>query len=371
MLRRGVLTRMEQEEKGVERPVAPAGEGCLVTAVRLPVRIVVFVLVLPVRMVWDGCVAAVRWLDRAVFRPLGRALWWVGRAVFVWPLVGLWRYGLVPLGKALARLGTLVVVVPAGWLYRYVLVPLGHALVWLYGRVLTPFGHGVMGVLRGIAAVSAAIGLGVFAALARFARYVVVVPCAWLYRWVLTPVGQAVARCVKGLARLAGVLLTGTGTGLYWITRILFVLPLFAVWRRVLVPVGRVLAVVAREAGTALGHAWRVAGHVSLAVGRFLRTLFRWVVVEPVRWVYARVLTPVGHVVRDVALRPAAAAAGAVGRAVRQSLASARVTLRQVRADLRRVLVGERRPAPVEDRREPIGGGTRTLGSSTTALTKD
>ncbi|MBO0518240.1 hypothetical protein J0695_42015, partial [Streptomyces beijiangensis] len=79
--------------------------------------------------------------------------------------------------------------------------------------------------------------------------------------------------------------------------------------------------------------------YVSLAVGRFLRELFRRVVVEPVRWVYARVLTPVGHVVRDVVLRPAATAARAVGRAVRQSLASARLTLRQARADLRRVLV--------------------------------
>lgn len=310
-------------------------------AVRLPVRIFVFLVVLPVRMVWDAGVVAVRWLDRAVFRPLGRALWWVGRTVFVWPLVGLWRYVLVPLGKALAWLGNLVVVVPAGWLYRYVLVPLGHALVWLYGRVLTPFGHGVTVVLRGIAAVSAAIGLGVFAALAWLTRYLVLVPGAWLYRWVLTPVGHAVAWCAKGLVWLVGVLVTGIGTGLYWITRILFVLPSLAVWRWVLAPAGRVLAVVAREIGDALGHAWRVAGYVSLAVGRFLGALVRWTVVEPARWMYARVLTPVGHMVRDAVLRPAAEAGRAVGRAVRQSLDSARATLRQARADLRRMLVGE------------------------------
>lgn len=121
-----------------------AGEGCLVVAIRLPVRVVVFLVVLPVRLVWDACAAAARWLDRAVFRPLGRALLWTGRAVFVWPLVGLWRHVLVPLGGVLARLGNLVVVVPAGWLYRYVLVPVGQALVWLYARVLTPLGHGVM-----------------------------------------------------------------------------------------------------------------------------------------------------------------------------------------------------------------------------------
>ncbi|MET8216292.1 hypothetical protein [Streptomyces hirsutus] len=353
------------------QPEAAVGEGCLVVAVRLPVRVVVFLVVLPVRLVWDACAAAARWLDRAVLRPLGRALLWAGRAVFVWPLVGLWRHVLVPLGGVLARLGNLVVVVPAGWLYRHVLVPGGRALVWLYARVLTPLGHGVMWGVRGIVAVLAATGLGVFAVLARLTRYLVVVPCVWLYTWVLTPVGHAVAWCAKGLVRLVGMLVTGIGTGLYWITRILFVLPLLAVWRWVLVPVGRVLAVVAREIWDALGHAWRVAGYVSLAVGRFLMTLFRWAVVEPVRWVYTRVLVPVGHVVRDVVLRPAAAAAGAAGRAVRQSLASARLTLRQARADIRRVLVGERRPARDENRREPIAGDTRTLGSSTTALTKD
>ncbi|MFD0214557.1 hypothetical protein ACFVH9_37125 [Streptomyces hirsutus] len=353
------------------QPEAAAGEGCLVVAVRLPVRVVVFLVVLPVRLVWDACAAAARWLDRAVFRPLGRALLWAGHAVFVWPLVGLWRHVLVPLGGVLARLGNLVVVVPAGWLYRHVLVPVGRALVWLYARVLTPLGHGVMWGVRGIVAVLAATGLGVFAVLARLTRYLVVVPCVWLYTWVLTPVGHAVAWCAKGLVRLVGMLVTGIGTGLYWITRILFVLPLLAVWRWVLVPVGRVLAVVAREIWDALGHAWRVTGYVSLAVGRFLMTLFRWAVVEPARWVYTRVLVPVGHVVRGVVLRPAAAAAGAAGRAVRQSLASARLTLRQARADIRRVLVGERRPARDENRREPIAGDTRTLGSSTTALTKD
>ncbi|GAB2834667.1 hypothetical protein GCM10027073_73890 [Streptomyces chlorus] len=343
---------MDLKKLDAERPAPPvhrhppqqpaaAGEGCLVVAIRLPVRVVVFLVVLPVRLVWDACAGAARWLGRAVFRPLGRALLWAGRAVFVWPLVGLWRYVLVPLGRALAWLGNLVVVVPAGWLYRYVLVPVGRALVWLYARVLTPLGHGVMWVLRGIGSVSAVIGLGVFAALSWLTRYLVVVPGVWLYTWVLTPVGHAVARCAKGLAWLVVMLVTGIGTGLYWITRILFVLPLLAVWRWVLVPVGRVLAVVAREIWNALGHAWRVAGYVSLAVGRFLRALFRWVVVEPVRWVYTRVLTPVGHVVRDMVLRPAATAARAVGRAVRQSLASARLTLRQARADLRRMLVGE------------------------------
>ncbi|MBK3642392.1 hypothetical protein JHN46_17225, partial [Streptomyces sp. MBT33] len=107
------------------------------------------------------------------------------------------------------------------------------------------------------------------------------------------------------------------------------------------------------------------------AVGRALATLFRLVFVEPVRWVYRTVLTPVGHAVRDAVLRPAAAVARSVGRATREALASARESVRQARADFRRMLFGE--PARPEriDRREPTGHETRTLGRSTTALTKD
>ncbi|MEU9349866.1 hypothetical protein AB0D65_02330 [Streptomyces griseoloalbus] len=371
----------------LEKSPAPAGEGCLVVAIRLPVRIVVLVLVVPVRMAWDASVVAGRLLNDTVLRPLGRALLWVGRAVFVWPFVGLWRYVLVPLGKGLAWLGNVLVVLPALAFHRFVLIPLGHALAWVYARVLTPVGQ-----------VLAAFVTGVGAGLAWLGRYLVVVPSVWVYRWVLTPVGHAIAWCGKGVlwcgkgfVWLVTMIVTGIGMALYWITRILLVLPALAVWHWVLVPVGRVLAVVAREAGTALGHAWRVAGHLSLAVGRFLGSVFRWVFVEPVRWVYRSVLTPVGHVVRDLVLRPVAEAARAVGRAGRQTLAAARASARQARADFRRMLLGppagEAVPAPVPapsaepvaeprkpqlaHRREPTGPETRTLGSSTTALTKD
>jgi hypothetical protein len=102
-----------------------------------------------------------------------------------------------------------------------------------------------------------------------------------------------------------------------------------------------------------------------------LGTLFRWIFVEPVRWVYRTVLTPVGHVVRDTVLRPAAEGARVVGRAVREALAGARDTVRQARADFRRMLFGEPRQPAAVDRREPQAPATRTLGSSTTALTKD
>jgi hypothetical protein len=202
-------------------------------------------------------------------------------------------------------------------------------------------------------------------------RYLLVVPAVWLYTWVLTPVGRAVAFLAGWFARIVGTVFTGIGVALYRTARVLLVLPALAVWRWVLVPVGRALAVVAREIGEALGHAWRIAGYVSLAVGRFLARLFRWTFVEPARWVYRTVLTPVGHAVRDLVLKPAAEAAHAVRRTARQALEAARDTARQARADFRRMLFGTpAEPRPVA-RREPAAGETRTLGSSTTALMKD
>ncbi|EST24606.1 hypothetical protein [Streptomyces roseochromogenus] len=309
-------------------------EGCLTVAIRVPLRIVVLVLVVPVRMVWDALVVTGRLVRDGVLRPLGRALLWVGKALFVWPFVGLWRYVLVPVGKGVAWLGTVLVVVPAVWCHRYVLTPVGCAVAWL-------------------------------------ARYLLVVPARWLYDRFLAPVGRAVAWCVRGLGRPLGMIATGIGAALYWTLRVLLVLPALALWRWVLAPVGRVLVVVAREVGDALGHAWRIAGRISRAVGRALGALFRWIFVEPLRWVFRTVLTPVGHLVRDTVLRPVAEGARVLGRAVREALTSARDMVRQARADVRRMLVGEPGQPAAVDRREPQGPAARTLGSSTTALTKD
>jgi hypothetical protein len=349
-------------------PRRPEPEGCLVVALRIPIRIVVLVLVVPVRMVWDALVVVGRFLYGTVLRPVGRALSWLGRAVFVRPFVALWRYVVVPVGKALGWLGHVLLVVPLRLLYMYVLAPVGHGLAWLargvgaglewlYARVLAPIGRGIAWLLKGV-------GLLFAAAVAWLVRYLVVVPARWVYDWVLVPVGRAVAWFVGAVA-------TGIGVVLYWTARVLFVLPALALWRWVLAPVGRALAVVVREIGEALGHAWRIAGRISLAVGRALATLFRWVFVEPLRWVYRTVLTPVGHVVRDYVLRPAAEAVRGVGQVVRQALATARDTVRQARADFRRMLFGEPRQPVAVDRGEPSGRETRTLGSSTTALTKD
>ncbi|MFF9796587.1 hypothetical protein ACF1G3_04110 [Streptomyces rochei] len=388
------------------------GEGCLVVAVRLPVRIVALVLVLPVRMAWDALVVAGRFLRDTVLRPVGRALAWLGRALFVWPLVGLWRYVVVPVAKGVGWLGKVLLVVPAVWVYRWVLTPVGRALawccagvgavlaalgrglyaglawlgkvllvvpaVWVYRWVLTPVGRALAWCCAGVGAVLTALGRGLYAGLAWLGNVLLVVPAVWVYRWVLTPIGHLLAWCGRGLARCGrgvlwclGKVVTGIGAVLYWTLRILLVLPALAVWRWVLAPVGRALAVVGRELLDALGHAWRIAGHLSRAVGRALAALFRWTVAEPARWVYRSVLTPVGHAVRDTVLRPLAEAARAAGRAGRQALRSARLSVRQARADLRRTLFGEPERPPSVDRREPSGAKARTLGSSTTALTKD
>jgi hypothetical protein len=368
----------------LQKPPEPRhqSEGCLVVAVRLPVRIVVLVLVVPVRMVWDALVVAGRLLRDTVLRPLGRALRWTGRALFVWPFVALWRYLAVPAGRALARLGRVLVVVPAVWCHRYVLTPVGHALAglargagaglaWVYARVLVPVGRALAWVPKGVGVVLAALGLGVYTALAWLVRYLVVVPARWLHTWVLAPVGRAVAWCARGLARLLGLLVTGIGLALYWTARVLVVLPALALRRWVLTPVGRFLALVAREVGDALGHAWRIAGRISRAVGRALGTLFRWILVEPVRWAYRTVLTPLGHAVRAAVLRPVAAGVRAVGRVAREALATARDTVRQARAEFRRMLFGTPGQPVEAGRREPVARDTRTLGRSTTALTKD
>lgn len=364
-------------------------------AIRLPVRIVALVVVVPLRLVWDALVVAGRFLLDTALRPVGRALAWLGRTLvllplgalwtyvlapvgrglaaaglflgkclFVWPWVGLWRYVVVPVGLGLGRLLHLLLVVPAGWLYRYVLTPIGHAIAWA---------------ARGVGAGGKALGRGVRWLL----RMLFVVPAAALYRYVLTPVGHAVAWVARGI----GAGLMWLGAGIVWLLRgigfvvgtllrWIFVVPAVAVWRWVLAPIGRGIAVVAREIGDALGHAWRVAGHVSRAVWRFFGQLLRWIFVSPARWVYRSVLTPAGHAVRDLVWRPAADAARAVGRATRQALATARQSVRQARADVRRALFGgSRERTPVDRvpqaRREPDSGRGRTLDPGTTALTKD
>src|SRR5437899_978301 len=99
--------------------VASEGDGCLIAAIRLPLRIIALVIVLPVRLLWDALAAVGRALERYVLAPFGRGLAWLGRWLVVVPAVALWRYVLSPVGRGI------------GWVLRM----LGLGLVWL-GRVL-------------------------------------------------------------------------------------------------------------------------------------------------------------------------------------------------------------------------------------------
>ncbi|MFI1499555.1 hypothetical protein [Streptomyces platensis] len=323
------------------------GEGCLTTAVRLPVRIVVLVLVVPVRLVWDALAALGRAVHRTALRPLGRGLARLWHTLVVIPVAWTWRT---------------LVVAPLGWFWRSVLTPVGRGVAWL----VRGLGVGLLWLGKALFVwpwvalwryVLAPVGRGIAVVVAWLVRYLVVVPARWLYASVLTPVGHGIAWLVRGI-----------GTVLATLVRWILVVPLVALWRYVLLPAGRALAavvtVVVREVGAAFGHCWRVAGIISRAIGRFLGTVLRWLFVEPVRWVYRTVLTPLGHGIRNGIWRPA-----------RQALRTARETVRQTRRELRRALFGAPREpqsaAAVPPRREPGAPGARTLGSSTTALTKD
>ncbi|MFG2096400.1 hypothetical protein ACGFN2_22860, partial [Streptomyces sp. NPDC048612] len=108
---------MEPMDKNRREPERyEPGEGCLTTAVRLPVRIVVLVLVVPVRLVWDALAALGRAVHRSVLRPVGRGLAWLGHTLVVVPVAWAWRT---------------LVVAPAVWFGRYVLAPVGRGIAWL------------------------------------------------------------------------------------------------------------------------------------------------------------------------------------------------------------------------------------------------
>ncbi|MFE2272175.1 hypothetical protein ACFXB4_23425 [Streptomyces lavendulae] len=326
---------MEMEKP---RP-AYAGEGCLVGVLRVPVKIVAVLVVLPVRVVWDLLVAVARLLHRHVLGPAGRGLRRfheavarpvlraLGRAartllmlVLVWPWTGLWRYVISPAGRGLARLGNAVaayVLRPlgrglalAGWalfvwpwaaLWRHLLAPVGGALLT---HLLRPLGDGLRRALRtvdrrllaplarGAALVGRALGTALF-----------VWPWAGLWRYVVVPVAGAAYR----------YLMAPLGRGAY---------------AYLLAPLGRLLVA-----------AWHLAGRISRALGRGLVRLWRGCVARPCAWAYRQVATPAGHLVREI-------------------WRTARSAVREARAEVRRALFG----APP---REPVRSRARTLGSTT------
>ncbi|MEV0492488.1 hypothetical protein [Streptomyces atratus] len=393
---------MDQEKQPhvYGRHQAPAhyenGDGCLTTLIRIPVRVVVLVVVLPVRMVWDVLVATARAADRVLLRPLGRALSWLGRvlvvvplvrlyesvltplghglrwlgavvgqglrwlgaAVFVWPWVALWRYVVVPV----VRYG---VVAPVVWLYRWVLTPFGLGLRWVYRKLLTPAGRGLAtGIGWVLTAVFVWPVVGVWRyvlvplalAVSWLVEHLVVAPLAWTYRALLTPLGRGIAWLADVVASGVVAAARGLGAVVGRLVGMLLVAPVAWLYRRVLAPVGR-------EIAAAIGVAWRIAGHISRAVGRGLARLAWHLIGAPVAWVYRTVCTPVGHVVRDAVWAPAKRAAVEAGRAARSVLRTARETVRQARRDAWRALVGG---GPVPEPREPVRPLARTLGSTTT-----
>ncbi|MEU3723245.1 hypothetical protein [Streptomyces sp. NPDC031705] len=297
---------------------AQGGDGCLAGVVRVPVKIVAVLVVLPVRAVWDLLVLGARAAQRHVLAPLGRAAGWVLVRVyrhllrpvllvlFYWPWVGAWRYLVVPVATVV---------------HRYLLRPLGTAAAWLcvaFGRyVLVPVGSAIGWVLR----------------------HVVVLPAGWLYREVLAPLGRGLRWLVRGLCMLVFVwpwvglwryVLAPVGRGLLWVGRYVLLPPLALLYRYVLTPLGHLL----------LG-AWHIAGRITRALGRGLRLLWRGCVARPAAWVYRQVATPVGHAVREV-------------------WRTSRAAVREARAEVRRVLFGG---PPVE----PARSRARTLGSTTAA----
>ncbi|MFZ4270523.1 hypothetical protein [Streptomyces arboris] len=367
-------------------------DTALTRLIRIPVRIVVLVLVLPVRMVWDLLAAGWHAFDRTLLRPLGRGLvwlldtlvltplaWlftnvltplalgvtWLATALFIWPWIGLWRYVVVPVAKY-------GIAVPLVWLYAHLLTPLGHGAAWLFGKA----GHGAAWLFTTLVVVPVA-------ALWRYilvpaARYGVAVPLVWLYGAVLTPVGRGTAwvldRVWQGTAWVFGKVWLGTawvlggvwkglaatgrgvGVAVTWLVMTLLVAPASWLYRRVLAPVGREIAEAAEVA-------WRIAGYLSRAVGRGIAWLFRHLIGVPVAWAYRTVCTPLGHFVRDGLWAPARRAAAEAGRAARGALATARETVRQARRDAWRALVGGTGGTRSG---EPLGVPARTLGSTTT-----
>lgn len=361
---------------------APRGyepdEGILTTLIRIPVRIVVLVLVLPVRMIWDALTALWHAADRILLRPLGRALAWLLDTLVLTPLTWLFTWVIAPLGKAVTWLAFAVLVWPWIGLWRYVVVPVARygiaaPAVWLYESVLTPLGHGLRWIGTALLAPAArGIGTGLTWLLTTLlvrpvaglwrqvivpaVRYGLVVPAVWLYGYVLTPLGLGTAWVLGQVRR--GIAATGRGLGvaMAWLVMALLVAPASWTYRRILAPLGR-------EIATAFEVAWRIAGYVSRAVGRAIAWLAWHLIGAPVSWAYRTVCTPVGHFVRDFVWAPARRAAVEAGRAARTALATARETVRQARRDAWRALVGSTDGARS---REPLGIPARTLGSTTT-----
>ncbi|MET9956124.1 hypothetical protein ABZ135_31905 [Streptomyces sp. NPDC006339] len=369
-------------------PVPPAPHALI----RIPVRFVVLVLVLPVRMAWDALKAAGRLLDRTLLRPTGRALTWLCRHLLKRPAVWLYEHLLTPTGRALtwaARgIGRGIGWVFGGlwrglaWVFgglwrgsAWVFGGLWRGLSWLLGglwgglaRAFRGLGAGLGWLGRGLWAGAVLLGKVLALPFSAFWRYVLVpvarygfaVPAVWLYRAVLAPVGRGIAwvlvRAGRALAwvctGLARAIATGAGRlgrGLLTAAQGLLTVLVLWPWRYVLVPLvtygiarpavwlwRRVLAPVGREIRDALAICWRAAGFLSRAVGRGLAWLARNLVARPVAWVARNLFVrPAAWVYREVCTPVGHWVRDAVWVPARKALAEGRQAARAALASAR------------------------------------
>ncbi|WP_327291132.1 hypothetical protein [Streptomyces sp. NBC_01198] len=199
----------QQGEARRPAPEGQGGDGCLAAAIRLPIRVVAFVVVIPLRLLWEVLAVAgraggtaFRWVWRHVLAPPLAFVW---RYLVVWPLVTLHRYVLVPVGIALRFLCRYLVVWPIVVLWRYVLAPIGCAVIVPLVR---------------------AIGTGA----AYLVHYLLVVPGIFLWRRVVVPVAREVGAALALAWRVTSYVLRAVGRALAWTGRVLIALPVAWVW---------------------------------------------------------------------------------------------------------------------------------------------
>jgi hypothetical protein len=225
-------------------PEGGGGDGCLAAAIRLPVRVVAFVVVLPLRLLWDLLAAVGRagrtgflWVWRNVLAPPLAFVW---RYLVVWPLATLYRYVLVPLGKALAFLWRYLVVWPLAALWRYVLAPIGRVLILPVARALVT-------------------------AAAFLVHYLLVVPLGFLWRYVLVPVAREVGAALALAWRGTAYVSRAVGRAIGWVFRVLVAVPVAFVWNLTLGPVLRwCVRAVLRPAAEAVAEVRRTVRRVLL-----------------------------------------------------------------------------------------------------------
>lgn len=245
-------------ETGKEPPAGGQGGGCLAVAIRLPVRLVAFGIVLPLRLLWDACAA--------VWRAVGMVFGWVWRRVVVPVVAFLWRY---------------LVVWPLKQLFLYVAVPFAHYVVlpvaraawavarFLWRRVAAPLLRALGGALAWTWEVLVVPAARVVWAVAAFlVRYLLVVPLGAVWRWVVVPVAREVWAALGIAWRGTAYVSRAVGRVLGRLFRYAVALPVAWVWRWSGAPVARAL----RQAGRWYrGVVWRPVGDALAEARRAVR----------------------------------------------------------------------------------------------------